>query len=177
MKPIYCAFDPASEDGDESCRVGYYYNDDGEIIIEEIKYIKKEVKKVNKIPYFEMKVVKVKKQPKDSATIYNQCPICKEIHKCNFKKQQPKGNWVNGENLDKIKFPVPCSYTHGTKKKGMLLKLGNSFYVIDIDRQGDYTKYFLSYDLKHLIKDLDIHILKGKIIIFDDDMEDKYSDE
>ena len=34
--------------------------------------ISKEVKKVKKIPYFELKVVKVKKQPKDSATIYNQ---------------------------------------------------------------------------------------------------------
>ena len=148
----------------------------------------KEVKKVNR-PYFETEVVKVKKEnnkckhlnaPCIHTYIYNgviRCPQCGKILTPEWLKKRiiipllvkEKGNWVNGENLDKIKFPVPCSYTHGTKKMGMLLKLGDSFYIINIDGQGNYTKYFLSYDLKHLIEDFDIHILKGKIIIFEEE--------
>jgi len=114
-------------------------------------------------PFFEMEVVKAKKVKKEWTP---ECCPC-----CGAKSEVEKaiGNWVNGENLDKIKFPVPCSYTHGTKKMGMLLKLGDSFYIINIDEQGDYNKYFLSYDLKHLIEDFDIHILKGKIIIFEEE--------
>jgi len=148
---------------------------------------KKEVKKVNKIPYFETKVVKVKKAEckhntlkKIAITPYYatyQCVECglyfyppiKDYKHKKIIEKQSKGNWVNGECIDKIKFPVPCSYIHGTEKMGILFKLGNSFYVVNIDEQGDYNKYFLSYDLKHLIEDFNIHILKGKIIIFEEE--------
>ena len=44
MSHIYWALDPPSKEEDESCRVGYSYNDDGEIIIEEIEYKPKEEK-------------------------------------------------------------------------------------------------------------------------------------
>jgi len=37
--------------------------------------------------------------------------------------------------------------------------------------------YGSNHSLKTFIESYNIHILKGKIIIFDDDMEDKYSDE
>ena len=147
-------------------------------------------KSIDKLPYFETKVVKVvsesnrkfKKLQREAKEInrildslfikYSWKDNGKELTynvDCKISKKQPKGNWVNGENLDKIKFPCFCSYTHGSKKVGILLKLGNNFYIINIGGQGDYTKYFLSYDLKHLIKDFDIHILKGKIIIFEEE--------
>ena len=127
---------------------------------------------MNKIPYFELKVVKVKKEKKFEYAGSVYCKDCKKYIKYNFPYHfcvKSKGNWVNGENLDKIKFPCFCSYTHGSKKVGILSKLGNSFYIINIGGQGDYNKYFLSYDLKHLIEDFNIHILKGKIIIFEEE--------
>ena len=128
---------------------------------------------MNKIPYFELKVVKVKKQPKDSATIYNQCPICKEIHKCNFKKQ---GNFVNGENIDKIKFPCLCSFLlEGVETYGELDYV--SFHrdrislkeLKQINKDGD--KYYVDFPIDYLgevIKTKKIKILKGKIIIFEE---------
>ena len=129
---------------------------------------KKEVKKVSR-PFFEMEVVKVKKEVKCRHKIIKcTCQLCGETL-ITGKIKAKKGNWVNGECIDKIKFPVPCSYIHETKKMGILFKLGNSFYVVNIDEQGNYNKYFLSYDLKHLIEDFNIHILKGKIIIFEEE--------
>ena len=126
---------------------------------------------MNKIPYFETKVVKVKKQPKDSATIYNQCPICKEIHKCNFKKQ---GNFVNGENIDKIKFPCLCSWNIPLDKDinyGLLIKITNDLYTLyNINKQHSYSLVVgIDNRLKDLIKRWNIHILKGKIIIFEEE--------
>ena len=111
-------------------------------------------------PYLETKIVKVRSEKKKEY-----CPRCGS----EIIMEKAVGNWVNGECIDKIKFPVPCSYIHETKKMGILFKLGNSFYVVNIDEQGNYNKYFLSYDLKHLIEDFNIHILKGKIIIFEEE--------
>ena len=123
---------------------------------------------MNKIPYFETKVVKVKKQPKDSATIYNQCPICKEIHKCNFKKQS---NFVNGENIEKIKFPCLCSYAKdGVVNKGIIHSKGTISYelfAINMQYRSDFVA--IRQSLQNLIEDYDIHIRKGKIIIFEED--------
>ena len=133
----------------------------------------KEVKKVNKIPYFETKVVKVKKQPKDSATIYNQCPICKEIHKCNFKKQS---NFVNGENIEKIKFPCLCSFLIFDKKiYGELDYVGHNrelLYLKDLVGQNYDERYYTQFpicNLDKIIREKKIHILKGKIIIFEEE--------
>jgi len=54
------------------------------------------VKKIDyrKLPYLETKVVKVEKE-----WDADHCPTCGQ------RIEEPKGNWVNGENLDKIKFP------------------------------------------------------------------------
>lgn len=125
----------------------------------------KEVKKV-KIPYFETKVVKVKKEETD----FDPEPICiycgeKIHHKC--KKQ---GNWVNGENLDKIKFPCLCSYTKdGVRNKGILHSKRAIFYelfAINMQYRSDLIAGRQS--LQNLIKDYDIHIHKGKIIVFEE---------
>ena len=167
---MFITWDPATKEGDYSCKIYWRKGKYGNVYIENVEYFKskKEVKKVDKIPYFELKVVKVKKQLKDSATIFNQCPICKEIHKCNFKKES-KGNYVNGENLDKIKFPCFCSYNG--KYRGMIfVEKDNSYGLINIDKQRE--KWNIEdngwCNLANMINSYDIHILKGKIILFEE---------
>jgi len=57
-------------------------------------------------PYLEVKVVKV-------------------------KKPQPQGNWVNGENLDAIKFPCFCKYWEfGETHYGLLTRFGDGTIVL-----------------------------------------------
>ena len=166
----------------------------------EKKITKKEVKKVNKKEYFSLKVVKVKKAEKckhNSVVRYENgdvhCYYCKSLLKNNVsideymsdtfigdlqkknKSKQPKGTWVNGENLDKIKFPCFCRWSDNGWV-GMLIK----DYVNDeprytiarIDRQTKQSETYGSFkDLKQMIKVYDIHILKGKVIIFDEEEE------
>lgn len=121
------------------------------------------VKKKLSKPYLEIKVVKVKKKS-------NCCPTCgREVEK-------PKGNWVNGENLDKIKFPCFCSYMDGeAKKTGMLNRVffrEEYFYVITdcsqqyVDSNGE--QFYHPSNLKTMFERYKIHILKGKIIIYED---------
>jgi len=92
-----------------------------------------------------------------------------------IEPKQPKGNWVNGENLDKIKFPVPCSYrSHTGKKRYALLNKdknnGKDEYQLSRIFQDTCSNFFLASDsLKKLIRKWDIHILKGKIIIFEEE--------
>ena len=122
----------------------------------------KEVKKVNKIPYFELKVVKVKKVEKEWTPDY--CPCCGQ------KKVEKK--WVNGENLDKIKFPVPCSYIGSEDKKkhiGMLNCYVNWYRLYNIEKQSKDNFVDDCTSLKNLINSYDIHILKGKILIFEEE--------
>ena len=96
-------------------------------------YNQNEVKKLSR-PYFETKVVKVKKENKGCDVEFI-CPICNEMLSHNNKKE-PKGNWVNGENLDKIKFPCFCSYSdgEGSERKKGFLSMNNGYYYI-----GDIT--------------------------------------
>ena len=111
---------------------------------------------------------------KNEKRILTNCEVVKII---NAEKPKPKGNWVNGENLDKIKFPAFCSYQYfisgkkGDKSNGMLMKLGNNYYIANIDSQGDYTPYFVNYDLKFLIENFNIHIIKAKVILFEETTE------
>jgi len=67
-------------------------------------------------PYFETKVVKVKKKERPSVCPDNGRAICltcgEKLYHIEKPKPQPKGNWVNGENLDKIKFPCFCRWNH-----------------------------------------------------------------
>ena len=142
---------------------------------EEVKRIfkechKKEVKKVNKIPYFELKVVKVKKE------IEKKQGECKEYRKlwcgkCPRIPKQKKGTWLNGENLDKIKFPVPCSYIDDDKKKhiGILNCYVKWYRLYNIEKQSKDNFVDDCTSLANLIRAYNIHILKGKIIIFEEE--------
>ena len=147
---------------------------------------------MNKLPYFELKVVKVKK----AVCHHNEVTFKNGIFRCNHCGQtlrikrydknkrwgfiknelQPNGNWVNGENIDAIKFPVPCSYgNHG--KLGILLNGVDDFGKDIFELHGinnqiskyNCTRINHQRDLKSLIKDNNIHILKGKIIIFEEE--------
>ena len=161
---------------------------------------------MNKIPYFETKVVKVKKVNKckhNTITwfgVTDKSVICKDCGKLFGKnvdykdfidrsivwQKQLKGNWVNGENLDKIKFPCFCSFD---ANKGMFGDPSKSYKVhgigkIDLNYTEGQRQYQLSWadhqqkdlsvlcetpSLKRLIEIYDIHILKGKIIIFEEE--------
>ena len=107
-------------------------------------------------------------------------------------KQLRKGNWINGENLDKIKFPCFCRFDH---RKGIYGgKQGvHGIGIINRTAEGGRIEYQLSYadrqmennerldilanlsvlcstpSLKRLIELYDIHILKGKIILFEEE--------
>jgi len=145
---------------------------------------------VNKIPYFETKVVKVKNERECPHFLIRWIPE-KEMHKCcrcgryvetdehrNAKKKQPKGNWVNGECIDKIKFPCLCSYIvvlTGEKRYGKLDKgwddiaYKNNYIISNIEKQTtDMSILYVDTSLKKLMINLKIKILKGKIIIFEE---------
>jgi len=150
------------------------------------------VKKVNKIPYFELKVVKVKKAEKN----YNLCSpscswngFCVHQHKQEKEKKkciilEKKDSWVNDENLDKIKFPCFCSFDNQGKKcygkidKGYIREVDKDVYQIsDITKQVDgsfttgqmYSVIYTADTLKDLIHYHNVHILKGKIIIWEEE--------
>ena len=132
---------------------------------------------MNKLPYFETKVVKVKKAEKKK--LY--CPVCNS----ELEREKPLGNWVNGENIDKIKFPVPCRYTEFGENEFHYGILSNEisrendkdlFSVIRIDGQANkkskdyqWSLRYTNKSLKELIDIYDIHILKGKILIFEEE--------
>lgn len=158
-------------------------------------FTKKEVKKLR--PYLEIKVVKAKKEKErqlggirigdkyyEVSTKGKGIPYFKEFN---------KGNWVNGENLDKIKFPCFCRFD---ANKGIYGESGKTYKVngIGIVNKNYYEgqrHYELSWadrqfkeehgilanlsvlcgtpSLKTLIEIYDIHILKGKIIIYEEE--------
>lgn len=154
-----------------------------------IKKIVKELneKEVKKLKYFETKIVKVKKEMvkcshselvkyleyKGNIKLGEdyQCKQCKKIFVANHIEKsykQPKGNFVNGENLDKIKFPCFCSYGKNGEV-GFFSENDGHYYIAPIDKQKKKQKDVdSSFDLKKIIKKNDIHILKGKITIFEE---------
>jgi len=78
--------------------------------------IPKEVKKVSR-PYWGVKVVKVKKAKKDfwcggMRIGDKQYQVFKRKKGIPYLKEFKKGNFVNGENIDKIKFPCFCRFNH-----------------------------------------------------------------
>ena len=131
-----------------------------------------QLKEVKKLKYFETKVVKVKKNKyKINRSLY--CPYCNS----KLEAEKPKGNIVNGENLDKIKFPCFCSYYsnyHRKRRRGQIvLGYRSSFFyqLQQIEKQEANTGAGIievEYSLKRLIENYDIHILKGKIIIYEE---------
>ena len=138
--------------------------------------------------YFETQIVKVKKErPKHKyfttqkmdgklyGFYYNK-KYKMDIHIEEIKKKS-KGNWVNGENLDKIKFPCFCSYKSqrypmkGKRFAGMIFQNENYYYLFDVHDQYQekvIAKHWYR-ELKYMIREHDIHILKGKIIIFEEE--------
>ena len=136
--------------------------------------------------FFETKVIKVKKEKKECEhkNVKFQCCTCGKIlseHSTynNFKNK--KGNWVNGENLDKIMFPCFCSYSINTLDNPAEKQLG---FIDYISTNGEKAKYILlnigwqkkgcklipiSDSLENLIISYHVHILKGKIIIFEEE--------
>jgi len=158
-------------------------SDCGENILP-INFYKKEVKKVKKsvdyrkLPYFETKVVKVKKGGYRLGDTFK-CPKCGELFIPIPRTDKPKGNWVNGENLDKIKFPVPCRFGN-RGKLGLLLNgvddNGNNIFelhqITEQISKHNCTRMNHQKDLKALIKQYNIHILKGKIILFEEEAND-----
>ena len=132
-------------------------------------------------PYFETKVIKISKKKRRCPTCGQLFPITKKNKKGYWVEgtdgisrfvEYKKGNWVNGENLDKIKFPVPCRY--GNNRLGIITSgtptYQNYEYILhNIDSQSGCSALTRSCSLRDLIKNLNIHILKGKIIIYEEE--------
>jgi len=134
-------------------------------------------------PYLGCKVVEVKKRKCKHSRLFLTRDLPYRVYKCikcgevlyppQVKNRvKSKGNWVNGENLDKIKFPVPCSYYYeGVKHYGLLKNVadgryGGIFKIFDLkqDRNHDCCEF----SLKPLIINWKVKILKGKIILFEE---------
>ena len=130
-------------------------------------------KKFRKLDYLSVKIVKVEKkkdkyfakgkiQGRMVGLFKKDGEICSETIK------------PNSENLDKIKFPVPVSYVSHTGKKSYALLLkdkenGKYKYRLLRMSQDNGESIFLANDsLKHLIRKWDIHILKGRIVLFEE---------
>lgn len=183
----FSSVDYGVKDGDYTCWISGYINKDGQIVIDREGYKKiKEVKKVSR-PYFETEVVKVKKEGKYIKKqviegrlygYYNNKKgiLCIEEIKPYLKpKKLKQGNWVNGENLDKIKFPCLCSYNDMTGEHiGMLITdidrdNKNIIHLINIEEQSrNLSCQFSEFKLKDMMELHHVHILKGKIIIFEE---------
>ena len=134
--------------------------------------------------YFELKVVKVKKEKCKhyqfsrteymNSEYYCRCPKCGESI---LIKDKYKGNWVNGENLDKIKFPCFCSYKSGNHKfYGEIDKNWDDLaydYVYQISQRTQQATglsvVFTYMSLEELFKNHKVKVLKGKIIIFEEE--------
>ena len=118
--------------------------------------------------YFETKVVKVEREGIPKGKGY--CPYCKGKITITVMKK-PKGNWVNGENLDKIKFPCFCSYFEsGKRHMGMICRYVDWYRLYNIEEQSKDNFVDDCTSLENLIShNYDIHILKGKLIIWEEE--------
>jgi hypothetical protein len=151
------------------------------------KKVKKEID-YEKIKYWDVKVVKVRGICYHPEVIF----VKKGTYKCkrcgiyldtsnaklwgwSEKPNPSKGNFVNGEDIDKIKFPCWCSFTPAKDVRviGILnrghIGGGYRYVLIDVSQQyidGNVESY-LYQDLSKLVKDFDIHVLKGKVILFE----------
>lgn len=144
-------------------------------------------------PYFETKVVKVKKEKplktnwridlKDPLNPYCECPKCGATLTC--KDNEKKGNWVNGENLDKIKFPCFCRFdsnkgifgsdsgqcVKGIGKIDKTWEEGQDQYQISwADRQVKGLSVICTTpSLKRLFEIYQPKILPAKLILFEEE--------
>jgi len=137
--------------------------------------------KFKKLPYLDVKVVKVEgKKPmvtsKEWAPGY--CPRCGAL-----LVEPKKGNWVNGENLGKIKFPCYCSWkaedmifygeintNYNEHKQELEYELSDITKQVNRDMMGSrYSIRYSSFSLKKLFENRDIHILKAKLTLFEEE--------
>jgi len=140
--------------------------------------------------FFETKVIKVKKEKKrcghqpamvilgDKYAKFK-CIKCGEIYSSDISStlwgKREKGNLVNGENLDKIMFPCFCKYLNN--RYGIITskydKGNEEFFInrllINDEPQWNYSTDVCSVSLEKLIKDYNVKILKGKILIFEEE--------
>jgi len=184
------SWDLGSKEGDIYCAMSVGYNKRGQLIIKGITYQEfykgGEKMDFRERPYLEVEVVEVKTKKKKE--IPAGCVNCGKKEFCaryerDYKKLEKEGNWVNGENLDKMKFPCYCTFD---TNKGMLRDPGKYYKVcgigkIDMNFTEEQVQYQLSWadhqqeglsvlcetpSLKRLIELYDIHIEKAKIVIF-----------
>ena len=130
-------------------------------------------------PYLEVEVVEVKKEKREKIPkVCVNCPLqegCRQ-YQTKYKKLEKKGTWVNGENIDKIKFPFACTFTDGIgeEHRGMVIKTlmdydkcDTAYLLFDIYAQSKgLTSWVRKYKLDELISEYNIHIAKAKIVIF-----------
>jgi len=151
----------------------------------------KEANKVKKIDYRKLPYLDVKVETKKICYHPEVIFVKKGTYKCKHcgmyldisdakiwgwsEKPKPNGNWVNGENLDKIKFPCLCNYKANSQRwKGEINKSwipgeGTHYYLSSLNGQKECSIVTITQTLKELIEGYDIHILKGKIILFDEE--------
>ena len=120
-----------------------------------------------------MKVKKKKEYSNQIILAGKKYTLCKEeyLHK-------EKGNWVNGENLDKIKFPCFCSYVYMNVKHFGELRVvsdgryGGIYTIFNLCQEKRVSEFTVrEFTLKAILENYDIHILKGKVIIFYEEEE------
>ena len=162
--------------------------------------MKKEID-YEKIKYWDVKVVKVKRNKCNHDEVVCKygvirCKRCGRYLKIECKEPnqdgvgiwgysidkniQPKGNFVNGENIEKIKFPCLCSFEdgNGIKLYGEMDYIpnnygGGEYYRIRVLKQvKDYKKDIFCYsatskNLEELIETFKVKILKGKEVLFE----------
>ena len=148
-----------------------------------MKYFETKVVRVNKPKSIEVnsrgagKSTKYMSSISDKALERIQINAKREIERRKMVKTEKKGNWVNGENLDKIKFPCFCSFKNLDNKLligeiDFVYWMGDAFYRLRELKQviaGEAACYeHTERDLKVLIEDWDLHIQKGKIIIWEE---------
>ena len=165
----------ASED---LARVGDMINPE-EIIVT----ILDEKTKLQDRPYLDVEVVEIKtKKKKEIPKVCVECGlknICRQ-YKREYKKLEKPGTWVNGENLDKIKFPCLCSYMSMSGIRYCELDYiadreycKKPFYRMKELKQGkvgwEYINTYSNCDLEKLFKFAKPKILKGKVIIFEEE--------
>jgi len=140
---------------------------------------------MNKLPYFSLKVVKMKKEKIPLTPDNCSCKVSELCEHCAFltsyckgMKKQPKGNWLNGENLDAIEYPCFCTFENNGKEYygeiNTIVDLygATGFTLTDITRQtkGVSTKYTYK-SIGDMIKSFKIKIKPGKVIIFENEEE------
>ena len=155
---------------DNLARIGDMINPE-EIIVT----ILDEKTKLQDRPYLDVEVVEIKtKKKKEIPKVCVECGlknICRQ-YKREYKKLEKPGTWVNGENLDKIKFPCACTYTLDGKERqpGILTsgipKLEYEYILHSIGYQSDCSAEDRSNSLIDLMKKFDIKIEKAKTVLF-----------